>query len=337
MMVALGWIFFVVLPLVLLGWLAWTAYSEYRPDRIPILVYHRLISKADVDRGAVRDDEPIYACYDTRFSEQMRFLAERGYTTLNLDDYLEIRSGRKPRPEKPILITFDDGYVSNYTLAYPELQRHGFKATIFAVPEPNEYSVKCVEGVDGFMVPEQMRELAENGISIQSHTLTHSVLSELSEPDVRRELSESREKIAAITGRSVDHIAIPRAGYAHRVRRLVAAVGYRTACCNNKGTSHGRSDPLALPRIVVERDMQLADFAACLTPRVSLMLKVVGDVKRIPERLGGARSARALRKVLYFGPFRMLFETRNLKKLVLGGMVLYLIGSMLFLWNVATR
>lgn len=326
-----GWLLFVFLPLGLLVWLGWLAYLEHRADRIPILVYHRLLSKEAADRLEVPDDEPVYVCYDTRFREQMNYLAENGYTTLDLDEYMDIREGRTPLPAKPVVITFDDGYLSNYTMAYPELRRHGFKATVFVVLEPNEYSLHRVAGVDAFMGQDQIRELAAGGISIQSHTLTHCVLSELSEADARRELTESREKLAAITGCPVDHIAIPRAGYSRRVRRWVREAGYRTACCNNKGTSTGWSDPLALPRIVIERDMTIEDFARLLRPWTAIMLRVIGNIKRIPERLGGARFARLVRSTLYGSPLRPLFEARNLKRALAVAAIVYVAGVALFL------
>ncbi|MGQ9663251.1 MAG: polysaccharide deacetylase family protein [Kiritimatiellia bacterium] len=333
-----GWLVFVVLPLGLLAWLVWLACLEYRSDRIPILLYHRLLSKEAADRGEFQDDEPVYVCYDIRFREQMNYLAENGYSTLNLDEYMDIREGRTPLPAKPVVITFDDGYVSNYTMAYPELRRHGFKATIFMVLEPNEYSLHCIDGVDAFMRPDQIRELVAGGIAIQSHTLTHCVLSELGEAEARRELIESRQRLAAITGQPVDHIAIPRAGYNRRVRQWVREAGYRTACCNNKGTACGLSDPLALPRIVIERDMDLKDFRRCLRPSGALALRVVGNLKRIPEQVGGASFARWVRQAwLGNKNLQPLFQTRNLKRIIMTIGVLWLTGAVFFLQSVLFR
>lgn len=333
MLTWIGIALFVVLPAAGVLWMLWSIWLEYRGDRIPILLYHRLIRKTDADAGRVRDDEMMWVSYDNRFAEQMQYLQEKGYTTLDLDDYLRIRSGEAELPKRAVVITFDDGYLSNYTLAFPAMKALGQKATIFVAPEPDDHTRNAVRGVDDFLTDEQMREMASHGISIQSHTLTHCVLSELDDESARRELQESQRRLQEITKRPVQHIAIPRAGYSRRIRRLVAEAGYRTACCNNKGTSNGLSDPLALPRIVIERDMSLDDFARYLGPRSSAVLRIVGNIKRIPERLGGARFATRLRNRLYRSRLRALFETRNLKLMIGAVLLTYLLMGVIFAWR----
>ena len=158
-----GIIIFGVIPALLVLEVLRCVYLEYRGDRMPILLYHRLVCKADADRGLVRDDEMVWASYDTRFAEQMEYLKQAGWTTLDFDDFLKIRAGEMPRPAKPVFITFDDGYVSNYTMGLPVFKRLRLKATIYVSPEPNEYTRKQVEGVDGFMTPQQLREMTEAG------------------------------------------------------------------------------------------------------------------------------------------------------------------------------
>lgn len=329
----LGILFFMALPLALLAEVLRCFYLEHRGDRIPILLYHRLLSKADADAGRVPDNEMIYVSYDTRFAEQMRYLHDAGYTTLDFDDYLKIRAGTMRAPPKPVIVTFDDGYLSNYTMAFPALRANGQKAVIYVAPEPDDYTRKLVEGVDGFLSPEQMRELAANGVAIQSHTLTHCVLSELDEARAMHELTESRRRLQEITGRPVEHIAIPRSGYSRRVRRLVEAAGYRTCCCNNKGSTNLQSDPLSLPRFVIERDMSIEDFKHCLRPRTAAVLRIIGNLKRIPERIGGSSFATKLRNLLYVGPLQVLFRTRNLKRLIVVGGLAYLAGCVAFFWH----
>jgi hypothetical protein len=106
-----------------------------------------------------------------------------------------------------------------------------------------------------------------------------------------------------------------------------------TACCNKKGAATSASDLLALPRIVIERDLALADFARALTPGAAGMLRIVGAVKGIPALLGGARLARRLRPLLYRGPLLPLFRTRNLKLALLAIAICYTIGGVLFTWK----
>lgn len=330
---ALGIILFWLLPAAGTGWVLHVLWTEYRRDRIPILLYHRLLSKEAADRGEVRDDEIIFASYDVSFASQMKYLHEAGYTTLDFDDYVAIRCGESPRPEKPVIITLDDGYLSSYRYAFPVLKQYGQKATVFVALEPGEYTRRIVEGVDAFLTHDQIREMSVSGISIQSHTLTHCVLTELADDAARRELGESRSKLSDLTGLPVEHIAIPRAGYSQRIKRLVREAGYKTACCNRKGAATGASDPLALPRIVIERDMDLRSFARSLTSATSAMLRIVGTVKGVPALLGGARFARAIRSALYRGPLLRLFQTRILKLALLAIAICYALGGALFTWR----
>jgi peptidoglycan/xylan/chitin deacetylase (PgdA/CDA1 family) len=328
--IALGLVVFLVLPAAALVWLGAILYLEYRRDRVPILVYHRLARKADAETGGLADREHVWVSWDTAFADQMEQLRSGGFTTLDLDDYLRIRAGEDVLPARPVIISFDDGYRSNYTLAFPVLRRNAQKATVFVALDPDDHTRAQVAGLDDFLRPAELREMADSGISIQSHSLTHRILTELSDQEVRFELEESRRRLEEITGRPVRHLAIPRAGYSRRVRRIAREVGYSTVCCNNKGTANGLSDLLALPRIVVDREVGHEEFAQALRPIGGAMLRVVGNLKRIPERIGGARFARRVRDLLYRGPLRHAFTTRNLKRALAIAALAYLCGGVIF-------
>jgi peptidoglycan/xylan/chitin deacetylase (PgdA/CDA1 family) len=233
-------------------------------------------------------------------------------------------------PPNPVIITFDDGYESNHALAYPELRRHGLDATIFVAPEPGAETRDLIEGIDGFLSDAQMREMSEHRISIQSHGLTHCILTELDDDGVRRELTASKRWLEEITGKEVNHLAIPRSGYSRKIRRLAKEARYRTVCANNKGSASGLSSLMALPRIVVERDMTIEEFRDCLAPRAAVMLRIVGNLKRIPERIGGARFAQGVREILYQPRLRGLFRTSALKKIVMAGGLIYALAALGF-------
>nr|WP_297171429.1 polysaccharide deacetylase family protein [uncultured Agathobaculum sp.] len=139
---------------------------------IPILTYH------DLTRDPSQTDSMTIT--EERFRLDMEFLSEFGYTPLLTDDLIAIQQGDAAMPEKPVMITFDDGYLSNYTLAYPILQQTGMKAIISVVA----YNMG---GTGGFSVRqngqtgenesgshltwEQMREMVASGlVEIGSHT-----------------------------------------------------------------------------------------------------------------------------------------------------------------------
>jgi peptidoglycan/xylan/chitin deacetylase (PgdA/CDA1 family) len=336
-MIPLGVVLFYVVPALVLAEVLRCIWLEHRRDRIPILLYHRLISRTDVAAGRTPDNEPIYASYDDVFERQMRHLADQRYETLSLDDLLAIRRGERPLPARAVVITLDDGYESNYTMAWPILRRLGLKATIFVPPEPDDYTRNLVAGFDGFLTGDQMRELDRGGVAIESHTLTHCVLSDLDDGAARHELAESRRRLAAIVGRPIRHLSVPRSGSNIRVRRLIREAGYLTACSNGKGSSNGWSSLHALPRIVIERDTSLEDFSRALGPPRAVVLRLVGTLKRVPAVLFGSVRAQRFRKILFAGPLRGLFLTRSLMRLLAGAALAYGAAVLWFTWYLASR
>ena len=102
----------------------WSRMSSRR-HRVPILMYHSVSDAAEPGKN------PYYQTVTSprAFAQQMAFLAERGYTVLNLEEALDCVGGRSC--EKPVVITFDDGFEDFYRNAFPILSEHGFSATMF--------------------------------------------------------------------------------------------------------------------------------------------------------------------------------------------------------------
>jgi peptidoglycan/xylan/chitin deacetylase (PgdA/CDA1 family) len=101
----------------------------------------------------------------------------------------------------------------------------------------------------------QARELADGGVEIGSHTLTHPILNHLGDDRLREEIGLSRERIAASLGREVTTFCYPNGDYDHRAEREVERAGYRCAVSTEIGMNDGRSNPMALRRIHGEHDL----------------------------------------------------------------------------------
>src|SRR5215831_7301046 len=124
---------------------AWVTYSiiqEYHKDRVPALLYHHFASKKHRRNDTLENYDPVYFCYDTAFDEQMKYLHDEGYTTISLDDFVAFQNGKKRLPPKPIIVTFDDGFMSNYVFAFPILKKYGMTATIFVTLDPTAENFK---------------------------------------------------------------------------------------------------------------------------------------------------------------------------------------------------
>jgi peptidoglycan/xylan/chitin deacetylase (PgdA/CDA1 family) len=179
---------------------------------IPVLVYH------SVARTTCAEDPFRLGVPPETFRAQMKYLHARGYATLTLDELAEIENSEKPDTDKRVAITFDDGYLDNYTAGFPILQEFGFSATIFVVTD--------LIGKKRYMNWSQAREMQDYGISFQSHTCTHPDMTKLEAADAVRELVASREKIEDVLGSQVRHFAYPYGLYNPDVIRRVQDAGY---------------------------------------------------------------------------------------------------------------
>lgn len=130
-------------------------------SKLPILMYHHLSTESrEVNSMTITAD---------RFRQDMEYLKEYGFTPLLSADLVNIKSGAQPMPQRPVMITFDDGYESNYLLAYPELQKTGMKATISLIT--SHIRGGDYEGFLSSLTWEQAKEMYNSGlVDLGSHT-----------------------------------------------------------------------------------------------------------------------------------------------------------------------
>lgn len=131
--------------------------------RIPILMYHHVTDGDAVDCNSM-------TVTTDRLRKDLFFLQKEGYTALLPRDLIDILAGKRAMPRKPIMITFDDGYESNYTLAYPLLRANDMKATIALVVSKIRRAGQASKGIP-FLTWEECREMAASGlVEFGSHT-----------------------------------------------------------------------------------------------------------------------------------------------------------------------
>ena len=223
------------------------ALLEFRRDRIPVLNYHRVVSDQDISRCT----KNAYVVSETEFKEHMCHLKDKGFTAIDLDDYLYYREHRSELPPKPIVVTFDDGYENNYLYAYPALKECGFKAVIYSISDPEATFFNDFEFPERLLSPAQMKELSDNGISIQGHTHSHVVLKFQTDETIERELASCKKTLEAITGRPVRHMAIPYGVFDKRLFEIARRMGYRTLEVPGRGTINLDTDLFRLRRLSV--------------------------------------------------------------------------------------
>jgi peptidoglycan/xylan/chitin deacetylase (PgdA/CDA1 family) len=212
-----------------------------------MLLYH----KVDEIPPGVRHPE-IYVTPD-RFAEQLALLRRLGMCTITLPEYVAYRRGERSLPPRPVVITFDDGYRSNYEVAFPILQEYGCRATIFLVSslfggrnvwdpeEPQEPLLQLCH----------VREMQRAGIDFQSHTRTHARLTAVPPERALCELRTSRCELEQALGAPVRGVAYPWGAYDDTVLTLAAEAGYEAGCIVRRRTNFDHTPLLALRRIGV--------------------------------------------------------------------------------------
>ncbi len=216
---------------------------------VPILMYH-YVDAEPPPMGPYADSLTVRT---PEFRSQLSHLAAQGYRTLDLAAvYLAMAAGT-PYEYKAVAITFDDGGLDNYTVAFPLLKEHGFTATFFIITEEI--------GRPGYMTWDMVREMAAAGMSIQSHTAFHSDLRSITDKKLRAELAGSRATIEEETGLVPYALCYPAGAYDERAIAAARDAGYLLAVTTKPGKDLDPERIMELPRVRVSPGMGDAAFA----------------------------------------------------------------------------
>lgn len=232
---------------------------------IPILMYHSISADAEQKR------HPYFwtATTPAIFAEHMRLLHEQNYLTVSLEEAVQRLDAPGHSSDKPVVLTFDDGYLDFYTDAFPVLSKYGFGATVFL---PTAYigdTTRRFKGND-CLTWGQIRELQTAGIRFGSHTVTHPQLTTLKTQAIRDELRDSKETIEDKLGCPVTSFAypfaLPEGGHAftHRLRTMLEEAGYQAGVSTRIGTADRTDDKFFARRLPVNSGDDSRFFAAKL-------------------------------------------------------------------------
>lgn len=222
--------------------------------QVPILMYHYI--RVPPDPGADRLGYNL-SVSPQEFARQMDYLAQESFhpvTIAQLQGYLQ---GTAALPDRPVVLTFDDGYADLYTEAFPVLRQHNFRAVA--------YIVSGFVGAAGRNVtPEQIKEMDAYGIEIGGHTVSHSDLTKLGPDQLRAEVAGSKAQLEALVGHPVTAFCYPAGRFNQAVIDAVQSAGFANATTTQEGVSHALADRYTWSRIRVSGGESPADFAAAL-------------------------------------------------------------------------
>jgi peptidoglycan/xylan/chitin deacetylase (PgdA/CDA1 family) len=220
--------------LALAAWLALAAPAQAYRGPVPILTYHDLRPAPD-GRAASIFVAPA------RFRAQLRALHRAGYHGVTLSQAWAGWHGGPALPAKPLVVSFDDGYAAQYTVAGPALERLHWPGLI------NLETARIGAGLSEARV----RALLGRGWELASHTLTHPDLRKVTAAQRTREIAGSRTTLRRLFDVPVNFFCYPYGRDDAAVRAAVAAAGYTGATTIASGIASPASARLQLPRIVV--------------------------------------------------------------------------------------
>lgn len=185
---------------------------------VPTLCYHQVRPYQSSDSDYTR---ATLVCPPERFVAHLDGLAEAGYATISPAQYLAHLTTGAALPPRPILLTFDDGKDNQALTALPELARRGMTGTLFIM--------SVVLDKPGWISSDQVRAVADSGMTIGAHTWDHQNLSKLPDTDWAAQLEKPRETLQRLSGQEVDTLAYPYGAWAPQALPHVEAAGYATA------------------------------------------------------------------------------------------------------------
>lgn len=187
---------------------------------VPVLMYHNI--EATENGGDAENIAP------ERFKEHMEAILSAGYTPIFVADYFKSVVKGEKLPERPIAITFDDGYLSNYEDAYPVLKELEIPATIFIVTSTVGLTPDSGKVSRPHFSWDEAREMQNSGvIDIYSHSHTHRNMSELTVAQLQAELRLSKYLIEKNLGKNCNIFAYPYGGYSESTFKMAAYAGYK--------------------------------------------------------------------------------------------------------------
>ena len=217
-------------------------------DVIPVLLYH------SVNDNPLRDRR--YAVSRNDFAAHVEAVRASGRVPVRITDLAAGLRSERPLPERPVAVTFDDGFSDNYG-AVELLLASDISATLYvpsgAVGAPDRLSRSAVA------------ELARlPSVEVGAHGVRHLYLDELGNRELADEIRVSKARLEDLTQVRVDSFAYPHGAYDRRARQAVVSAGYRSAAAVKNAVSHRGDDPFAIARWTVTRGTSASRIAEIL-------------------------------------------------------------------------
>ncbi|MGV9715884.1 MULTISPECIES: polysaccharide deacetylase family protein [Rhodococcus] len=259
---------------------------------IPILLYHSVSA------------EPAswiapYSVPPSAFARHVDAMIQSGRTPMTVSDFTSAVRGQSVLPERPLIVTFDDGFA-DFTYAAEALNAQGICSTLYVTTGALQGSRSV-----GLNIPpaamlswSQLRDLDDFPVEIGAHTHTHPQLDIIPISAVDDEIRRSKDLLEDFLDRSVPSFAYPHGFHSARVRAAVVHAGYDSACAVGNSLSSSNDHPFSIARLTVRADTtpeQLTQWlAGCGAPIAPRRERWRTAAWRTYRRFRGTRSVRGV-------------------------------------------
>lgn len=223
--------------------------AEYQ--LVPVLTYHRFSTDGTANRMTVPAPN---------FEAQMKFLKDNDYRVIPLDLFADFLEFKTQLPDRAVVITADDGWMSFYQIAYPVLKKYGYPSTLFVYSDFPESDPLALTWA-------QIREMAKSGVDIECHSKSHRNLRMQSGEDFRAYLAELEQELKVVqdelkrkAGVTCHYLAYPYGGRNPLVVALTQKYGFRVAFTVTRGSNSFFAQDFLVRRSMIYGEYGLKEF-----------------------------------------------------------------------------
>ncbi|MCX6032349.1 MAG: polysaccharide deacetylase family protein [Chloroflexi bacterium] len=246
---------------------------------LPILMYHHVRELPEAAGATLR----TLTVSASAFGAQMAYLAQNGYHTVYFSDLVAYFDRGAALPDDAIIITFDDGWLEQYEVAYPILRKNCLIATFFPPTNWVDHSKLTLTWA-------QVEEMSKAGMEFGSHTANHYLLTGQTAEQITRQLEDSRKTLEGHVRTPIVALAYPGGVYNAAVASLVEKAGYGVAVGVSAGVTHKAEERFRLHRVAVNYADTVTTFAARLVPS--------NNLQNLPPPAISKSAARRLERML---------------------------------------
>jgi len=220
------------------------------PEGVSVLMYHMV--------GDLKDNSAVITEANLRM--HMDFLRDHGYHPITMQELYDYVTKGAALPEKPVCITFDDGYLDSYTIVWPMMKEYGFPWTLYVITDD-------VGKPGNRMTWDQLKEMAQSRtVTIGSHTLSHPRLTQLkTRAEKEHEIVGANQALKYWLGIDNVWLAYPYGDYDDEVVEITKKAGIKMAVCTDSGRAHVGNFPYDLRRVYIGNEVTTARFLERLT------------------------------------------------------------------------